>query len=83
MSTQAHLVMEVPEQSQDVGMAQVGLDLNLTPELVFHIRLHQLGLEQHLVEEASMWPGRISSASSVYELKLQLVCGLSYSWSAD
>jgi hypothetical protein len=29
--------MEVPKAPQDVGVAQMRLDLNLTPQLVLHI----------------------------------------------
>mmetsp|Transcript_37548 Transcript_37548/g.93369 ORF Transcript_37548/g.93369 Transcript_37548/m.93369 type:complete len:203 (-) Transcript_37548:257-865(-) len=44
----AVLVVEIPVQPQYVGMAQVGLDLNLSPQLVLNMRLLQLILEQHL-----------------------------------
>ena len=43
-----HLVVEVSVQPQDVGVPQVRLDLDLSPQLVLHVRLLQLGFEQHL-----------------------------------
>ena len=43
-----HLVIEVPVQAQDVGVTQVGLDLDLSPELMLNIGLLELRLEQDL-----------------------------------
>ena len=48
LPTDTHLVVEVPVQAQDVGVAEVRLDLNLSPKLVLHVRLLQLILEQNL-----------------------------------
>ena len=44
----ARCVVEVAEEAEDVGVPQVTLDLNLAPQLVLHVRLLQLRLEQHL-----------------------------------
>ena len=43
-----HLVIKVAIQAQDVGVPQVRLDLDLTPQLMLHVRLLQLSFEQHL-----------------------------------
>ena len=43
-----HLVVEVAVQAQDVGVAQVRLDLDLAPQLVLHLILLQLRLVQGL-----------------------------------
>lgn len=43
-----HGVVEVAVEAQDVGVPQVALDLNLAPQLVLHVTLLQLRLEQHL-----------------------------------
>ena len=39
----AFAVVEVPEQAQDVGVAQVALDLDLAPDLLLDFALLQLG----------------------------------------
>ena len=44
----SYLVVEVSVQAQDVGMAQMRLDLDLSTELVLDVRLLQLILEQNL-----------------------------------
>lgn len=44
----SYLVVEVSVQAQDVGMAQMRLDLDLSAELVLDVRLLQLILEQNL-----------------------------------
>ena len=44
----AYIVIEVAIQAQYVGMAQVRLDLNFSAQLVLHIRVAQLILEQDL-----------------------------------
>ena len=44
----AHIVVEVAVEAQDVGVAQVRLDLNLAPQLVLHLVLLQLRLVQRL-----------------------------------
>lgn len=54
-----HHVVEVAIHAQDVGVAQVGLDLDLTPQLVLHVGLSQLALEQDLEG------GRASCAATV------------------
>lgn len=43
-----HLIVEVAIEAKDVGVPQVRLDFNLTPQLVLHVALLQLRLEQHL-----------------------------------
>jgi hypothetical protein len=43
-----HLVVEPSVYPQDVGMAQVRLDLYLSPQLVLNGALHELGLVQYL-----------------------------------
>lgn len=42
------MVVKVSVEAQDVGVAEMRLDLNLSPQLVLHVRLLQLVLEQHL-----------------------------------
>ena len=42
------VVIEIPVQPQDVLVPQMRLDLNLSSKLVFHARLEELGLLQHL-----------------------------------
>jgi len=44
----AHVVVEVAIEAQDVGVAQVRLDLNLPAQLVLHLVLLQLRLVQRL-----------------------------------
>ena len=44
----AHIVVEVAIEAQDVGVAQVRLDLDLAPQLVLHLVLLQLRLVQRL-----------------------------------
>jgi hypothetical protein len=55
----AHLVIEVAIQAQDVRVAQVRLDLYLAPQLVLHVGLLQLRLEQHLGTRAPRPRARI------------------------
>ncbi len=40
-------VVEVAVQAQDVGVAQVGLDLDLAADLLLHLALLELGFVQH------------------------------------
>ena len=51
----ADLVVEVAIEAQDVGVSQVGLYLDLAPQLVLHVRLLQLRLEQHLQRPQSRY----------------------------
>ncbi len=44
----AHLVIEVAIEAEDVGMAEMRLDLNLPSQLVLHVGLLQLALEEDL-----------------------------------
>lgn len=44
-SGQPCLVIEVAVEAEDVGVAQVRLDLNFPPQLVLYVRLLQLRLE--------------------------------------
>ena len=44
------LVVEVAVAAEDVWVAQVRLDLNLSPQLVLHIGLLQLRLEENLLK---------------------------------
>ena len=44
----AHVVVEVAIEAQDVGVAQVRLDLDLPAQLVLHLILLQLRLVQRL-----------------------------------
>eukprot|EP00976_Prorocentrum_cordatum_P113276 1195672-Prorocentrum_minimum.AAC.8 len=43
-----HLVIEVPVETQDVGVPEMRLNLNLATKLMLHVTLLQLGLKQHL-----------------------------------
>ena len=43
----SHLVVEVSVEAQDVRVSQVRLDLDLPSQLVLHVRLLELVLEQH------------------------------------
>jgi len=44
----ARLVVEVAEQAEDVGVAEMRLDLDLSPQLMLHLGFLQLRLEQDL-----------------------------------
>jgi len=44
----ARFVVEVAEQAEDVGVAEMRLDLDLSPQLMLHLGLLQLRLEQDL-----------------------------------
>jgi hypothetical protein len=50
------VVVKVPVEAQDVGVAQVRLDLNLAPELVLHVRLLELVFEQNLERDDVLAP---------------------------
>ena len=59
--------MEVAVQAQDVLVPEVALDLHLSPQLVLHAGLAQLGLEQHL-HRAPPWKLSVMAASWAYTL---------------
>ena len=64
-TTGSHLVVEVAVEAQDVGVAQMRLDLDLAPELVLDVALLQLVLEEHLErhdELAVLLPGKVDVA---------------------
>jgi len=42
------LVVEISEEAEDVRVSQVGLDFNFSPQLVLHLSLLELGLEEDL-----------------------------------
>ena len=44
----SHLIVKVPVEPQDVGVPEVGLDLDLASQLVLDVRLLQLLFEQNL-----------------------------------
>ena len=60
MSCGAHVVIEVAVQAQDVGVAQVRLDLNLPPQLVLHLVLLQLRFVQRLQQYITLTSGRMT-----------------------
>ena len=47
----ALLVVKVAVQAQDVGVSQVGLDLDLAPQLLFGLGFDELGLVEALEGE--------------------------------
>jgi hypothetical protein len=57
------LVIEVAVEAQDVGMAQVRLDLNLAAQLVLHRRLLQLALRAGATGAAAAQPQRHAPAT--------------------
>jgi hypothetical protein len=44
----SHRIVEVPVEAQDVRMPQMALDFYLSSQLVLHLRLLKLVLEEHL-----------------------------------
>ena len=46
--------MQSPVESQDVWVLQMGLNLNLTPQLVLNTSLGELRLEEHLESDNVM-----------------------------
>lgn len=49
---QVLLIMEVPKQSSDIGLVQVGLDLNFPQNVVFHLHFPD-PLLRHLLYHAN------------------------------
>ena len=50
----AHLIIEIAIHPEDIGMSQVGLNLNLPAQLVLHARILQLSFEEYLQENTTL-----------------------------
>jgi len=56
------LVVEISKETEDIWVSEMGLNFNFSPQLVLHLSLLQLGLEQHLQGHnvlAGLLPGEV------------------------
>ena len=71
----SHLIVKVPVEPQDVGVPEVGLDLDLASQLVLDVRLLQLLFEQNLEGDDVL---AVLLASQVHVAELAAAQGFAY-----